>query len=441
MQTLILYTGKLQLSIMFTGGSRVCLIDECSSGVDALARRRLQDILLDERRRSQRTLIFTTHFLDEADLLSDYIAIMSKGSIKTAGTAPEIKAAMGFYRIHLYKTPGHSHTPTVEGVEKKEMFDQTEYIMRSSAQATEALAQLEQQGFKDYQISGPTIEDAFMKISEEMTQPSKSPLEIVPSNSEKDNVVVEEKSSDAGLPDKELQLLTGNRIGFFRQGWVLFRKRATVFRRNALPNLATLFIPIVASGLGTHRLSPNASGQSLICVSNIVFEKFCWCRLFTNRYDNSHVSQIVTTNVFQDQISIGDISSLLTQVNYSIVVGPASKLSPSSLQRFQAALPGKPSLTGGGPGGMPSLASALHTVNSLTEFNTYIQQNYHNVTPGGFYLGDDNSPPTIAYKGNSAISVPFIVQNAMDVLLSNVTIASQYQFFDTPWQADQGRLP
>ena len=90
---------------------------------------------------------------------------------------------------------------------------------------------------------------------------------------------------------------------------------------------------------------------------------------------------------------------------------------------------------------MPSLASALHTVNSLTEFNTYIQQNYHNVTPGGFYLGDDNSPPTIAYKGNSAISVPFIVQNAMDVLLSNVTIASQYQFFDTPWQADQGRLP
>ena len=236
--------------MMFTGGSRVCLIDECSSGVDALARRRLQDILLAERSRSNRTLIFTTHFLDEADLLSDYIAIMSKGAIKTAGTAPEIKAAMGFYRIHLYKTPGSTHSPVIAGVERKEMFDQTEYIMTSSAKATEALAQLEEQGFKDYQISGPTIEDAFMKISEEMTQSSKTKSDVGMTTLEKDNVVVEEKASDAGLSDKELQLLTGQRIGFFRQGWVLFRKRATVFRRNALPNLAALFIPIIAAGLG-----------------------------------------------------------------------------------------------------------------------------------------------------------------------------------------------
>ncbi|MCJ1475765.1 hypothetical protein MMC13_004429 [Lambiella insularis] len=394
---------KLQLTLMFTGGSRVCLIDECSSGVDALARRRLQDILLAERSRSNRTMIFTTHFLDEADLLSDYIAIMSKGSIKTAGTAPEIKHSLGMYRIHLYHSPGNNvAAPTFEGVVRKELYDQTTYLVSDSSKAADLLSLLEEQGFKDYQISGPTIEDAFMKISEEMTigPPAAESVVVV---GEKGVVrASEEKHSDSGASEKDLQLLTGNHIGPFRQGWVLFRKRATVFRRNYLPNLAALLIPIIAAGLTTLFISsfPGAGCQP------------------------------------SDQVSVSNINSLASQYKYDLVAGPASALSLESLQRIQATLPGG-SVSGSGTN-LSTLQSSVHMVNSLADFNAYISNNYANVTPGGFYLGDRNSPPTFAYKGNAAIALATITQNALDTLLTNTSIASQYQSFDIPWQADQG---
>lgn len=59
---------KLQLAMMFTGGSRVCCIDEVSSGLDPLSRRKIWEILLSER--GERTFLLTTHFLDEVSILT-----------------------------------------------------------------------------------------------------------------------------------------------------------------------------------------------------------------------------------------------------------------------------------------------------------------------------------------------------------------------------------
>jgi ATP-binding cassette subfamily A (ABC1) protein 3 len=57
---------KLQLAMMFTGGSRVCCVDEVSSGLDPLSRRKIWEILLAER--GDRTFLLTTHFLDEVSI-------------------------------------------------------------------------------------------------------------------------------------------------------------------------------------------------------------------------------------------------------------------------------------------------------------------------------------------------------------------------------------
>jgi hypothetical protein len=77
-------------------------------------------------------------------------------------------------------------------------------------------------------------------------------------------------------------------------------------------------------------------------------------------------------------------------------------------------------------------------VNSLDEFNDYIQTNQTTLSPGGFYLGDAHSPPTFAYQGNGAVQYSVIIQNLMDTLLTNVSIATQYSSFDLPWSADTG---
>src|ERR1700761_6220155 len=142
---------KLQLSIMFTGGSRLCLIDECSSGIDPIARRKVQNILLAERSRSNRTMIFTSHYLDEADI-ADKICIMSKGKLCADGTAPEIKSS-GIYRIFLYHTPETAAAAPFEGYERQEKPFETIYSVETATEAAELLSKIEEQGiWKEYQI-------------------------------------------------------------------------------------------------------------------------------------------------------------------------------------------------------------------------------------------------------------------------------------------------
>lgn len=92
---------KLQLAMMLTGGSSLCLIDEVSSGLDPRSRRKIWDIVLAER--GHRSTLFTTHFLDEADLLSDRITVLSKGHLKASGSAVALKHEHGGgYRVKLY---------------------------------------------------------------------------------------------------------------------------------------------------------------------------------------------------------------------------------------------------------------------------------------------------------------------------------------------------
>ena len=239
---------KLQLAMMFTGGSRVCCVDECSSGVDALARSKLWEILLAER--GKRTIIFTTHFLDEADLLSDQIAILSKGVLKAEGSAVALKASLGGgYRIHIYHPIAGAPSLNIEGVPKTVLYDQTIFTAKDSAQAASLITVLEEEGIKDYEISGPTIEDSFFKVAEEtetedvLPQITKEEEALPTKGFDKQTIVLEERISQDVQNEKSPKLRSGKQIGFARQAFVLFRKRWTILRRNPLPYLAAFLIP------------------------------------------------------------------------------------------------------------------------------------------------------------------------------------------------------
>ena len=245
---------KLQLSMMFTGGSRVCCIDECSSGVDALARQKLWSILL--RERGARTIIFTTHFLDEADLLSDQIAILSKGSLKANGSAVELKNRLGNgYRIHVPKGHGNPQVSIeAEGASKKILYDQTIYTLQTSAEAARFLQVLVKNGVEKYEINSPTIEEIFFNVAEETeaieasrTQSRTQSPPMGPRNPDKlfneGTIAVEEKGPDIEVESEDLQLQKGRRISTVAQAFVLIRKRWTVMQRNYLPFAAALIIP------------------------------------------------------------------------------------------------------------------------------------------------------------------------------------------------------
>merc|ERR1711879_1139149 len=84
---------KLSVAIALIGDSKIIFLDECTAGMDPLSRRKIWDLL--GRYKEDRTIILTTHFMEEADILGDRIAIMSKGKLKVLGTSVELKNSFG----------------------------------------------------------------------------------------------------------------------------------------------------------------------------------------------------------------------------------------------------------------------------------------------------------------------------------------------------------
>lgn len=68
-------------------------MDEPTSGMDPAARRQTWEIL--QKFREDRTMILSTHFMDEADLLGDRIVIMAEGVVKCCGTSLFLKKLYG----------------------------------------------------------------------------------------------------------------------------------------------------------------------------------------------------------------------------------------------------------------------------------------------------------------------------------------------------------
>ena len=77
--------------------SQVVLLDEPTSGMDPSARRSTWDLLIKEK--TGRTLILSTHFMEEADLLGDRIAIMAEGQVQCCGSSLFLKKRYGIYLI------------------------------------------------------------------------------------------------------------------------------------------------------------------------------------------------------------------------------------------------------------------------------------------------------------------------------------------------------
>ncbi|KAI0133616.1 ABC transporter [Xylariales sp. AK1849] len=405
---------KLQLGMMLTGGSAVCCVDEVSSGIDPLSRRKVWDILLAER--GKRTIILTTHFLDEADLLADQIAILSKGTLRAEGSSVELKDRLGAgYRIHVFNARDIKDPPEVEGVTRRVSFDVISYIAKTSAAAAEVIRTLERSGIHDYKYSGPTIEDVFLQVAEEVKGGAISKLRepgMAPSAATNDKHRSSEDVSaveGSGSEREGLELLSGQRIGWGKQILILFLKRCTVFKRNWFPYVAAFLIPIVAAGL------------------IMLFIKGQEPASCTPTEDNSSGSTSTFTDLYDSLF---------------LVAGPTSQFSNSTLTRLF--LPIFQGQNGdGGEGGASDLAVAnatasfaksLHLVDSLDNFNNFVVQNRKNVTPAGWWLGDANSLPTLAYRADALdVYTSVFGQNALNIMLGNISIATAYAPFNEPW--------
>ncbi len=81
---------RLSIAMALISHPSVLILDEPTLGLDVLARRELWNSV--RSLRGKTTLLLTTHYLEEAEYLSDRIAIMAHGKLRALGTAEELKA-------------------------------------------------------------------------------------------------------------------------------------------------------------------------------------------------------------------------------------------------------------------------------------------------------------------------------------------------------------
>jgi ABC-2 type transport system ATP-binding protein len=85
---------RLAMATALVGDPELLFLDEPTTGLDPQARRHLWD-LVDELKQAGRTIILTTHYMEEAERLCDRVAIMDHGRVIALGTPPQMIATVG----------------------------------------------------------------------------------------------------------------------------------------------------------------------------------------------------------------------------------------------------------------------------------------------------------------------------------------------------------
>ncbi|XP_062556229.1 phospholipid-transporting ATPase ABCA3-like [Armigeres subalbatus] len=168
---------KLSIGIALCGGSKVVLCDEPTSGMDPSARRALWNLLIKEKK--GRTILLSTHFMDEADILGDRIAIMADGVLKAVGSSFFLKKRFGVgYRLICVKNTD-CDVGTLENLLKAYIPDieydtdigtELSFVLNESYTPIfqHMLQDLEDNahrlGIKNYGISLTTLEEVFLKV-------------------------------------------------------------------------------------------------------------------------------------------------------------------------------------------------------------------------------------------------------------------------------------
>jgi ABC-type multidrug transport system ATPase subunit len=171
---------KLSLAIAFIGKSRIVFLDEPTSGMDPYSRRFTWNVI--RKYREGRIIILTTHFMDEADLLGDRIAIMADGRLRCCGSSLYLKQKYGVgYNLTIEKGDA-VHFNSKETVKLiKEFVPECAVItdvgteltlelpFSGSASFERMFDTLEKQsatlGVLSYSISATTLEEVFIRVA------------------------------------------------------------------------------------------------------------------------------------------------------------------------------------------------------------------------------------------------------------------------------------
>jgi len=158
---------KLGLALSLVNNPKVCFLDEPTTGLDPQARRAIWDVIR-ELRSEGRTVFLTTHYLEEAELLADQVAIIHRGKIIAAGPPSAIIAHYGRPERLTVTAPSSLAAFLTQrlGVVARIVDGRVEVPMREKGEALKVLAAIEASGipWEGFATEKDTLEDVFVSL-------------------------------------------------------------------------------------------------------------------------------------------------------------------------------------------------------------------------------------------------------------------------------------
>jgi ABC-2 type transport system ATP-binding protein len=160
---------KVRFALATAGDADLIVLDEPTTGMDVSARQAFWSVMRTQAELG-RTVLFATHYLEEADSVADRVLVLHRGRLIADGTAAEIKARAGQRRISFDLDPAdggpeHELLRALPALSTLDVSGRTVRIRSTDADAT--MAAVYRAGFypRGLEVSGLGLEQAFITIT------------------------------------------------------------------------------------------------------------------------------------------------------------------------------------------------------------------------------------------------------------------------------------
>ena len=157
---------RVLFALAICGDPDLLLLDEPTVGLDVEARRALWDEIRNLVERGK-TVLLTTHYLEEADALADRIAVINQGAIIAEGTPAEIKKQTSGKRIRCVTNLGVASLRQISGV--TEVREDREAVEIHAIEAEPVVRELlaRDPGLSGLEITSAGLEEAFLALTQD----------------------------------------------------------------------------------------------------------------------------------------------------------------------------------------------------------------------------------------------------------------------------------
>ena len=160
---------RVLLALALSGNPELLFLDEPSVGMDIKSRRRLWDAIRSLKKEGT-CIVLTTHYLEEADQLSDRILFLNKGQIQQEGTPESIKKSFSNQTISLNTDVLPELFENLSGVISVSVRDGKLHILTSDSIRTLEAIFNHQLAISDLSVTGTSLEDAFLAMDDTDSQ-------------------------------------------------------------------------------------------------------------------------------------------------------------------------------------------------------------------------------------------------------------------------------